>query len=164
MPTAESPQKTAPDNQEVLDDRKVPSHDDNGFVSRDGWLAQAGRYAEKTITVDGLGKLLIVELSGTARAAIQAQQSKGLLADSKTIDVGAYQRAVLLAGVADPASPTEARLPMFKQGDMDAVMRIGGGKIAKVVEAIEVLSGLDAGAAKRAEENSVGTPSAGGTS
>lgn len=169
MPTAESPQATIPATGTT--GVKGPTgidpdtgHSDNGFVTRDAWLAQAGKFREDTLTVDGLGKLLLVELSGVARASIQAQQSAGLLGDVKRVDVGAYQRAVLLAGVADPSSPAESRRPLFQQGDMDKVMQIGGGKIALVVEAIERLSGLDVGAVKSAEGNSDGTPSDAGTS
>jgi hypothetical protein len=162
MPTAESPQtKIQPEPTITAPD---PEHSDNGFVTRDEWLAQAGKFSEKTITVAGLGKLLLVELSGLARAQIQAQQSAGLLADAKRVDVAAYQRAVLLGGVADPSSPEGARRPLFQAGDMDRVMGIGGGKLAEVVDEIEKLSGLDVGATKRAEENSDGTPSAAGTS
>lgn len=168
MPTAESPQETLEPNTVGGSGspplKKKDEHTDNGFVSRDLWLAQSGKFAEKTITVDGLGKVLIVELSGAARASIQAQQSAGLLGDVKRVDVGAYQRAVLLAGVSDPTSPEDARRPMFQQGDMDRVMTIGGGKIAKVVEEIEKLSGLDVGAVQRAEGNSDETPSDAGTS
>lgn len=173
MPTAESPQ-------EVLkpDPKKEPNGiggtgepalnevkpEGNGFLNREQWLAQAGRFAEKTIDVPGLGKVLIAELSGLARAQIQAQQSAGLLADSKRVDVAAYQRAVLLAGVIDPTSPPDARRPLFQGGDMDRVMSLGGGKITIVVTEIEKLSGLDESALSRAEENSGEAPSGAGTS
>ncbi len=163
MPTtAESPQETLKPDPKPADKAE---HSDNGFVTRDAWLAQAGRFAEKTVDVDGLGKLLIMELSGAARAAIQTQQSRSLLLEQgKSMDKLAYDRAVLLAGVADPSSPEGARRPLFTAGDMDRVLQIGGGKIAKVVEEIERLSGLDVSAPARAEENSDGTPSAAGTS
>lgn len=159
MPSTDTP-TVKPTNPDALE----PAAADNGFVTRDQWLAQAGRFKEETITVEGLGKLLIVELSGLARAQIQSQQSVGILSDVKRVDAAAYQRAVILAGVADPASPAESRRPMFTAGDMDKVMSIGGGKIARIVEAIEKLSGLDAKAQETAEGNSGATPSAAGTS
>jgi hypothetical protein len=136
----------------------------NGFLSRDAWLAQSGKFKEKEITVEGLGKVLLMEISGAARAAIQSQQSAGLLSDVKRIDAASYQRALLLAGVADPSSPEGARKPMFTAGDMDRVMGIGGSKIEVIVSELETLSGMGAGAVASAEGNSEGTPSGAGTS
>lgn len=138
--------------------------EEHGFLDRNAWLAQAGKLKEKELEVDGLGRVLLVEITGAARAAIQSQQSMGLIGDVKRIDVASYQRSLLLQGVADPTSPEGGRLPLFQAGDMDAVMKIGGGKIASVVEQIELLSGLGPAAVARAEENSNGSPSAAGTS
>lgn len=142
----------------------APKAQDNGYVSRDGWLAQSGKFKEEEIEVDGLGKVLLMEISGTVRAQIQSQQSRGLLADARSVDAVSYQRALLLAGVADPKSPEDARTPLFQKGDMDRVMGIGGGKIQQIVDVLEKLSGLGAGAVASAEENSGPTPSAAGTS
>lgn len=155
--------------QTVIDPPKIPDEkkatpETNGWVSRDAWLAQAGKFKEKEVPVEGLGKVLIVEISGAARAAIQSAQSTGLLSDVKRIDSVAYQRALLLSGVADPSSPEGARQPLFKAADMDRVMQIGGAKIALLVDEIEKLSGMGAEGESSAEGNSPATPSAAGTS
>ncbi len=143
---------------------QAPEKPQNGFVTRDAWLAQAGKFKERTIHVDGLGEVLLMEISGAARAAIQSQQSAGLLSDVKRVDAAAYQRALILAGVADPASPEGARRPLFTAGDMDRVMGVGASKIEVIVTALEELSGLGAEAVKSAEGNSEKTPSDAGTS
>jgi hypothetical protein len=133
------------------------------FLSRDEWLNQAGVLKEEEKYVDGLGWLLLSEITGDARADIVGRQSVGLLAENRKIDAKDYQRSLILAGVVDPSSPKGDRKPMFRPADMDKVMRVGGGKIAEVVDAIEQLSALGSyqGAA---EGNSATTPNGGGTS
>lgn len=133
------------------------------FVSRDEWLNNAGVLKEEEREIAGLGLLLLSEITGDARAEIVGVQSEGLLADRRKIDAKAYQRALILAGVVDPSSPRGARMPMFRPGDLDRVMKIGGGKIADIVDAIEKLSALGqyAGAA---EGNSEGTLNGASTS
>lgn len=115
---------------------------DKKFVSRDEWLNLAGVLKEEEHHVEGLGLLLISEITGDVRADIVAAQSIGLLADQKKIDAKAYQRTLIQAGIVDPNSPAGNRTPMFRPGDMDSVMRLGGKKIADIVDAIERLSGL----------------------
>lgn len=133
------------------------------FASREDWLNEAGVLKEEEKHVEGLGLLLISEITGDVRAEIVGSQSEGLLADKRKIDAKQYQRQLILAGVVDPTSPKGDRKPMFRQGDMDRVMKVGGGKIAEVVDVIEKLSSLGqyAGAA---EGNSDGTQNGATTS
>ncbi len=133
------------------------------FASREDWLNIAGVLKEEEHYVEGLGLLVLSEITGDARSEIVGHQSVGLLADQKKIDVKTYQRQLIGAGVVDPASPKSDRRPMFKPGDLDRVMKIGGGKIAEIVDVIERLSALGAHAGG-AEENSEGTQSGGSTS
>lgn len=133
------------------------------YISRDEWLNNAGVLKEEEKYVDGLGWLLLSEITGDARAEIVGVQSEGLLAEKRKIDAKAYQRALILAGVVDPSSPEGSRLPMFRPADMNRVMLIGGGKIAEIVDAIEKLSALGQYTGE-AEGNSEGTPNAGSTS
>lgn len=127
------------------------------YVSRDEWLNLAGHLKEEEHTVEGLGTLLLSEIAGDVRADIVAAQSVGLLADQKKIDAKAYQRTLLQHGVVDPSSPQGARTSLFRPGDMDRVMKLGGGKIAEIVDKIEKLSGLGqyAGAAEGNSETSL---------
>lgn len=133
------------------------------FLSRDEWLNQAGVLKEEEKFVDGLGWLLLSEVTGDARADIVGRQSVGLLAENRRIDAKDYQRSLILAGVVDPNSQKGDRKPMFRPADMDRVMRVGGGKIAEVVDAIEALSALGAYQGG-AEGNSEATPNGAGTS
>lgn len=133
------------------------------FLSRDDWLNQAGVLKEEEVEVEGFGLLLISEVTGDVRAEILGDQSVGLLADQRKIDAKVYQRKLILAGVIDPTSPKGDRKPLFRMGDMDRVMKIGGGKIADVVDAIERLSSLGQYAGV-AEGNSVGTQNGASTS
>ena len=112
------------------------------FASRDDWLNLAGVLKEEEHNVEGLGTLLLSEVTGAVRAEIMATQSEGLLADKKKVDAASYQRTLLQHGVVDPSSPAGDRKPLFRPGDMERVMRIGGAKIAEVVDHIERLSGL----------------------
>lgn len=112
------------------------------FASRDEWLNLVGHLKEEEHTIEGLGKLLLSEIAGDVRADIVAAQSVGLLADKKSIDAKAYQRTLLQNGVVDSTSPVGARTSLFRPGDMDRVMKLGGGKIAEVIDHIERLSGL----------------------
>lgn len=164
MPETKSPEQTVVTAEPQLTHAHTADKPtENGFVSRESWLAQAGKLREAEHTVEGLGKLLLSELTGGARAAIQTNQSTGLLADLKRIDVSAYQRALLLQGVMDPSSPVGDRKPLFSAGDMDAVMKVGGAKIESVIDKLEELSGLGKSQAS-AEGNSPATPSSAGTS
>lgn len=133
------------------------------FLSRDEWLNQAGVLKEEEKYVDGFGWLLLSEITGDARADIVGRQSVGLLADQRKVDAKDYQRSLILAGVVDPTSPKGDRKPMFRPADMDRVMKIGGQKIADVVDAIEHLSALGAYQGS-AEGNSESTQNGAGTS
>jgi hypothetical protein len=161
-----SPSKTAEKIEEALNNGSpIETAEDlvKKFLSREDWLNQAGVLREKEHYVEGLGLLLLSEITGDARADIVGRQSVGLLADNKKIDAKDYQRSLIQAGVVDPDSPKGDRKPMFRFGDMDRVMKIGGAKIAEIVDEIEKLSALGnyQGAA---EENSSSTPNGGGTS
>jgi hypothetical protein len=114
------------------------------FASREDWLNNVGVLKEKEVEIDGLGLLVLSEITGEARAEIVGWQSVGLLADQKKIDAKMYQRQLIQAGVVDPSTPPGDRKPMFRPGDMDRVMKIGGSKIADVVDEIEKLSALGA--------------------
>lgn len=155
-PTDTGKQHEMPPIEEIIEDAKK-------FASRDDWLAQAGVLKEEELEVEGLGWLLLSEITGDVRAEIVGQQSVGLLAEQRKIDAKAYQRTLILAGVVDPQSPPGDRKPMFRPGDMDRVMRVGGGKIAGIVDVIERLSSLGQyqGAA---EGNSVPTRNGASTS
>lgn len=133
------------------------------YLSREEWLNQAGVLKEEEKYVEGFGLLVLSEITGDQRAEIVGHQSVGLLAEERKIDAKAYQRSLILAGVVDPATPPGDRKPMFRPTDMDRVMKIGGGKIAEVVDVIEKLSALGnySGAA---EENSAATPNGDGIS
>jgi hypothetical protein len=138
------------------EDAVVVEDEGEKFVSRDEWLNLAGHLKEEIHYVEGLGRLLLSEIAGDVRADIVAQQSVGLLADQKKIDAKLYQRTLLLNGVVDPSSPQGARASLFRPGDLDRVMKLGGGKIAEVVDHIEKLSGLGqySGAAEGNSETS----------
>lgn len=135
------------------------------FATRDILLAAAGRLNEEVHEVTGLGTLLLGEIGADVRAEILTeQQSVALFAEgaAKKLDRKWYEKKILLAGILDPSSPEGARLPLFKQGDMDTVMRIGGAKIGEVVDAIERLS-LMGRHVVSAEGNSNGLPNSAGS-
>jgi hypothetical protein len=142
---------------------EVTTPTEKKFASREDWLNNVGVLKEKEVEIEGLGLLLLSEITGEARAEIVGWQSVGLLADQKKIDAKMYQRQLIQAGVVDPSSPPGDRKPMFRPGDMDRVMKIGGGKIAEIVEEIEKLSALGAYAGA-AEGNSDSTQNGASTS
>jgi hypothetical protein len=134
------------------------------FVGRDAWLGAGRKLAEAVVDVEGLGKVLVSEITAKVRAEIMTIQSSGLLTDiGKSIDHLRHQKTLLLAGVIDPASPETARTPLFKEGDIDAVMELGASKVEKIIDKIEELSKLGRHASS-AEGNSAPAPSAAGTS
>lgn len=115
------------------------------FASRDDWIGAAGKFAEEEYTIDGIGLVLLSEISGAARADILGTMATALQPDPETkekgrLDTTAYQRALLLAGVVDPVSPAGDRRPLFRAGDMELVMRVGGAKVQTACEVIERLS------------------------
>ena len=138
------------------------------FASRDDFLNAAGRFDEEELTIDGIGTLLLSEISGHARAEILGTMAMGLQADPESgekgkLDTAGYQRALLLNGVVDPSSPPGARKPLFREADMDRVMKVGGAKIQAAAEAIERLSKMGRWSVS-AEGNSGRTPNAVSTS
>lgn len=134
------------------------------FVGREQWLGVGSKLAEEVVEVEGLGKVLVSEITAKVRAEIMTIQSSGLLTDiGKSIDHLRHQKTLLLAGVIDPASPEGARTPLFKEGDIDQVMQLGASKVEKIIDKIEQLSKLGRHASS-AEENSVKPPNAAGTS
>lgn len=152
--------KTDPD---VLTINAPEQNGDKKFVSRDEWLNQAGVLREEEHHIEGLGWLILSEITGDARAEIVGHQSVGLLAEHKKIDAKAYQRSLIMAGTVDPASPPGNRNPMFRPGDMERVMKLGGGKVADIIDVIERLSALGNYAAA-AEGNSDSTQNGASTS
>lgn len=134
------------------------------FVGRDAWLGVGSKLAEDVVDVEGLGKVLVSEITAKVRAEIMTIQSTGLLTETgKSIDHLRHQKTLLLAGVIDPASPEGARTPLFKTADIDKVMELGASKVEKIIDAIERLSKLGRYASS-AEGNSATTPSDAGTS
>ncbi len=135
------------------------------FASRDDWLNAVGKLREEEHEVEGLGLLLLSEVTGEVRAEIMSDQSAVLLlpeGQTRKLDQRGYQKKLILAGVVDPESPPGDRNPLFKAGDLDRVMKIGGGKVAEVVDRIERLSGL--GQYQAAAEKNSDKASGAGTS
>lgn len=134
----------------------------NGFLSRDDLLKAASNRDEETVEIPGLGKVLVGEIGGDDRASITSKQAAAY--QENRIDIGSYQKSLIRVGVLDPSSPPDARLPLLRPADVDAVMKLGAGKVKLIVDAIERLSGMDAAALTRAEGNSVTTASGSSTS
>lgn len=133
-------------------------------VTRDLWLSAGQNLAEEWLEIEGLGKVLVSEITAKARAEIMTLQSSGLLTEvGKSVDHLANQTTLLLKGVMDPASPEGARQPLFRADDVDEVMQIGASKIAVIIDAIERLSKLGRYTAS-AEGNSVTSPTDAGSS
>ena len=145
-------------------DTKAPEAKAPVFATRDNWLTSAGKLNEEEKNIEGIGLMLLSEIGADVRAEILTeQQSVALFAEgaAKKLDRKWYEKKILLAGVLDPTSPEGARLPLFKPGDMDTVMRNGGAKIAEVVDSIEKLS-LMGRYVQSAEGNSNGATNSGG--
>ena len=135
------------------------------FASRDDVLDAAGRFAEDEHEIEGIGLLLLSEISGEARARILGKMGMAL-ENGKLVDpawTSQYQRLILLSGVVDPSSPPGARTPLFREGDMDRLMKVGGSKIAEATEVVERLSKMGR-FQESAEGNSAAPPSGDSTS
>lgn len=133
------------------------------ILGRDALLAAAGTSRDElTIDVPGLGKVLVGEISGEERAAIMESQARSL--QQEQVDIRGYQKKMLVAGILDPTSPDDARTPLFRDADAEALMKLGAAKIRHLIEEIEKLSGMGMHAFQRAEGNSATTPSASSTS
>lgn len=133
-------------------------------VTRDLWLSAGQNLAEEWLDIEGLGRVLVSEITAKARADIMTIQSTGLLTDvGKSIDHLLHQKTLLLEGVMNPASPEGGRQPLFAAADIDKVMQIGASKVAEIIDAIERLSKLGRYAAS-AEGNSAPAPTVAGSS
>ena len=131
-----------------------------GFASRSDILDAAGRFSEEEHDLEGVGKLLLSEISGAARAKILGQMATAIEGNklSDPTWTAKYQKTLLQNGIVDPASPAGARKPLFQEGDLDRLMQLGGAKISGVVDAIEKLSRMGR-YQESAEGNSEVTPS-----
>ncbi len=157
MPRADVVDKPA----EIEEAQPPDPADGKTFATRETFLAAAGHLSEEEIQVEGLGWLLLSEISGADRADIVA---KSMMAYQRNeLDVKGYQRAVLLAGIVDPSSPQDERAPMFRSADMDQVMKVGGSKLLEAIDVIERLS-LMGKYQPGAEGNLLPTPSSERTS
>ncbi len=134
----------------------------NGFLSRDDLLKAASARDEEIVEIPSLGKVLVGEIGGDDRALITSRQASAY--QENRIDIGSYQKSLLKVGVLDPTSPPDARLPLLRPADVDAVMKLGAGKVKLLIDAIERLSGMDVAALQRAEGNSAKTASGSSTS
>ncbi len=152
-----SPPSTKPPVVPVEEDATTPAAP-NGFASRAQILDAAGNFTEEEHDLEGVGKLLLSELSGAARAGILGELGIAIQ-DNRLTDplwTERYQKTLLGHGVIDPSSPPGDRKPLFKQGDLDRLMQLGGAKITGVVDAIERLSRMGR-YQESAEKNSAGT-------
>lgn len=132
-------------------------------LTRDAFLGHAGKPRdEETVHVPGMGSVLCRELSGTQRAKVLEVLAPA--ASGGKVDLGRYQQMLLQLGLVDPESPPDGRQPLLDIAGAQKAMELGAGKVQLIVGTIERLSGLDAGAAARAEGNSDSTQSDSATS
>ena len=138
----------------------------NGHADRSSFLALVGDLAEATVPLkDSKGKqvnVLVRELTGAERADLITLQAEAYQQGS--LKIREYEQKLLLAGIADPETPKGARQPLLKRGDDTELMKLGASKVQELVQKIEELSNLGAGALARAEGNSETTPSEDSTS
>jgi len=132
------------------------------FLSRGAFLENAGKLAEKEIDVPGLGWVIASELTADERAEVIGKQATALNSRNE-LDVKSYQRSMLLYGLVDPESPPGNRRKMLRSADVDQMMRIGGGKLQVILDAIERLSAMGRHS-ELAEGNSEPTLNGGPTS
>jgi hypothetical protein len=109
-------------------------------VGRDALLARSGKLEEARVEIDGLGHVVVRELSGAQRAALMQAQVEA--AQGGNLDILGYQRQLLLYGLVDPDSPEGAREPLLEKADLDMAMGLGGGLVDALCTRIEELSGL----------------------
>jgi len=150
----------------ALADSVEPTLDISGsakskYASRDDFLGASGNLAEEELDVDGIGTLVLSEITGADRAKIIGRSAQAM--NDGQIDLGSYQGSLLLAGVVDPSSPKGARNPLLKEGDVGRIMKLGSAKVQDIVDVIERLSLMGRFTAG-VEGNSVKTPSEGSTS
>lgn len=125
----------------------------NGFLSRDDLLKAATLRAEEIVEIPDLGKVLCGEIGGDDRALLIGKQVSDVQQQREYDRVG-YEKRLLRAGILDPTSAADARTPLLRPADVDALMKLGAGKVGLLVQTIERLSGLGPDAVARAEGNS----------
>lgn len=152
-PATETPAKPDEQQTEVI----------KRFLTREDILSAANKLKEEETQIEGLGTLLLSEITGSVRADLIAQQATGMMADQKKFDRQSYERTLIQAGVMDPSSPPGGRTTLFRMGDMDRVMKLGASKIETIVTTIERLSSMGESAGV-AEGNSATSRNGGGTS
>lgn len=111
------------------------------FVNRNEFLSAAGKLAEKEIEVEDIGWVIVSELTADERADVIGKQAT-MLNSKNELDVKSYQRSMLMYGLVDPESPPGKRTKMLRPGDVNEMMRIGGGKLQILIDAIERLSAM----------------------
>jgi hypothetical protein len=132
-------------------------------LTREAFLAHAGKLVEELVEVPEMGAVLCRELTGAQRAKVLEVLAPAAQEGGRA-DFGRYQQMLLQLGLVDPDSPADARQPLLDMAGAAKAMELGAGKVERLCSAIERLSGLDKRAAERAEGNSVATPSASATS
>ena len=133
------------------------------LLSRDALLEHVGKLAEEIVELPGIGEVICRELTGAQRARV-LQVLTPALTGGGSPDLGRYQEMLLQLGLADPASPPEARQPLLDMAGAKKAMELGAGKVERLCAAVERLSGLEKGAPERAEGNSETTLSSTATS
>lgn len=118
-------------------------------LSRDAFLSFAGKLAEELVDVEGMGKVLVRELTGAQRALVLGVLAPAVQEGGKA-DLGLYQEMLLRLGLIDPADGQ----PLLDIATAKKAMELGASKVEVLCKTIERLSGLDGKAAERAEGNS----------
>ena len=131
------------------------------FLTRDELLSPPA-LDERIVTLDGFGDVLCGEMTGEQRGNILSEQAQDTQAgeDGKPgkVDLMSFQRKVLAAGILDPESPREARVPLLRAADVGVLMKkLGGSKVDLLLTAIMELSGMVK--AEAVKGNSPATPS-----
>jgi hypothetical protein len=132
------------------------------YGGRNELLSRSGKLKEDDVVVDGV-TYVVRELNGLERAHLISLQAEARINGGK-VDLGQYQKQLLLRGLMDPESPEGAREPALVEADLDTVMRNGAGFLDKILDKIEELSGLNVDAQKAAKDFLGDTPSGSSTS
>ena len=111
-------------------------------LSRDAFLAYAGKLAEELVELPGMGAVLCRELTGANRAKV-LQVLAPAVQEGGQADLGRYQQMLLQLGLVDPDSPEEDRKPLLDFGQSVKAMELGASKVEALCSTIERLSGLD---------------------
>jgi hypothetical protein len=132
------------------------------YGGRNELLSRSGKLKEADVDVDGV-TYVVRELNGLERAHLISLQAEARINGGK-VDLGQYQKQLLLRGLVDPETPEGAREAALTEADLDAVMRNGAGFLDPILDRIEELSGLNVDAQKAAKDFLGGTPSESATS